>query len=298
MQRRINLFLSCSILMLMASRIALAEEPCIGVITAGSGEKFWSTLAEGAIEAGEKYGYQVISRGPKLEANYIAQAEIIKYFEKRGCVGLVLAPNTSTLHNEVIRIKKKGVIVVFVDRPLKTLPEVALFTTDNFSAGKLAAEKLIAKLSPEQKNIAVFRLEPNIETTTQREDGFIKTALEHGKHIVVEAHVGTYLPDIIDNTLAQLGKLSVPLHGAFSPNEDSTVAVISALNYLKLQTMHVGFDHNAFIDKAINEKRLLGTIVQQPHAMGFSSVEAIHHFIVEAKPPTSIFLDVQFLTAK
>lgn len=283
---------------MLFTHTAVAEQQCIGVISAGSGEKFWNTLAEGAIEAGEKYGYQVIPRGPKLEANYIAQAEIIKYFEARGCVGLVLAPNTPTLHNDVIRLQKKGITVVFADRPLKSLPEIALFTTDNFTAGKLAAEKLIAQLSPEQNNIAVFRLEASVETTTQREDGFIRTILEHGKNIVLDAHVGSYLPDIIDNTLGHLRKLNVPLHGVFSPNEDSTVAVVSALKYMKLQPVHIGFDYNAFIEKAISEKRLYGTVVQQPDAMGFSSVEAIHRYLTDKKLPQSVFLDVKFVTAK
>lgn len=50
--------------MMLFTHTAVAEQQCIGVISAGSGEKFWNTLAEGAIEAGEKYGYQVILAVP------------------------------------------------------------------------------------------------------------------------------------------------------------------------------------------------------------------------------------------
>jgi ABC-type sugar transport system substrate-binding protein len=76
------------------------------------------------------------------------------------------------------------------------------------------------------------------------------------------------------------------------------VAVVSALKYMKLQPVHIGFDYNAFIEKAISEKRLYGTVVQQPDAMGFSSVEAIHRYLTDKKLPQSVFLDVKFVTAK
>jgi ribose transport system substrate-binding protein len=283
-------------LWVLASGSAHAEPPCIGLVTAGGGDKFWATLARGAVEAGTQYGYRVIPRGPKLEDNYEAQAEIIKYFETRGCAGLVLAANTAALAGDVKRVQQSGMVTLFVDRPLKSLPDVALITTDNFAGGKLAAKEMLARLKADETNIAVFRLKADVETTTLRENGFIESASLQGKTVVLDAYVGTYVPDIIENTLSLLKTLNKPLHGVFTPNEETTMAVVSALKYMKFKPVHIGFDQNAFIDKALQENALAGTIVQRPFEMGHASITAIHRYLSDGTPPQSAFLGVEFVT--
>ena len=91
--------------MLLIQQPALAKE-CIGVISAGSGNHFWRAVESGARKAGSEFGYEIFYRTPPNESAIKEQGQQLTDAIKRGCVAIVLAPNSPTPQLESQKSKR------------------------------------------------------------------------------------------------------------------------------------------------------------------------------------------------
>lgn len=273
----------------------LAAQPCIGLVT-GSNDKFWDQMYSGSKAAGEQYGYDIYYRGPSKEDGYEAQGAILEQFMQQHCVGLLLAPNHPDRQRQVERIQAKGIVTVFLDRGLEEETSVPLVATDNYAAGRFAAKQMLRLLPEGKTNIALFRLQKDVLTTTKREQGFIDEATKNGLQIVLDLYAGTFLGDVKSLILNALKQSKTPIHGIFTPNETTTTGAVGAVVFLKLteSPIMVGFDSNDVIEEAIKDGLLAGTVLQKPVDMGYMGVKLIHDYITERKPIRSAVTDVEF----
>lgn len=266
---------------------------CIGVVTAGGGVDYWQHVEQGALAAGKDLDIQIIVRGAKKEKDARSQAQIIDQMADAGCTGLVIAPNSPERIAQVEALARRNITSVFIDRDLGG-SRAAVIMTDNFAAGQLAAREMLLYLKP-GSNIGILRLDPEVQSTSERERGFIQAIEAAGHRIVLDDYLGA------DDTLATqnayqdlLGMRGV--HGIFTPNESTTLSVLNMRQRVATarNIVHVGFDANPVFREHIAQGRLNAIVVQDPHRMGYEAVETVYkimqkqHFAQRIHTPTRV----------
>ncbi|MBF0290417.1 MAG: substrate-binding domain-containing protein [SAR324 cluster bacterium] len=270
---------------------------CIGVVTAGGGQGFWGDVEKGAEKAGIELGIETVIRGPVDEGNIEGQRAIIKSIMKMQCNGYVIAPNTIERREDVSQLKSKGIPTVYIDRDVGG-ERISVIKTENFSAGELAGIEMAQALGG-SGNVAIFRMNKDVITTTFRENGFIKGATKGGLRIIVDQYLGTTVGEARGKASEILSKVN-GIDGIFTPNESTSLAVLKSLQYFKKtnQLIHIGFDAHDSMIKALETKNMYGFIVQRPFQMGYLGVHTIYQSLQRKSIDKEIDTGVIFVNQK
>ena len=248
------------------------QAECIGVITAGGGVDFWQHVENGAKQAGEDLEYPVVVRGPMNESDNRSQQLIIQQMVEMGCKALVLAPNANEHIEQVEMLSKTGIPVVFIDRDIGG-PGISIISTDNFEAGLLAGKEMIRQLY-ESAKIAILRFSESLNTTTERERGFIAAIKESTLEIVVDDYIGTELSDATLNAYNILS-MHPEIEGIFTPNELTSLAALNMRKRIETgeKITHIGFDSHPSLIEAVSSGEMEAIIIQNPYQIGYLGVE-------------------------
>lgn len=251
---------------------------CIGVVSSGGGSSFWELVKQGAEAASRELELVMYFRGPIDEGGAMAQGIIIDSIFSRNCVGLVLAPNSLKRAEQVNRLKKLGIPTVYIDRDGPG-ERYSIIKTNNFSAGMMAG-LFLAKILDYKGNVAVFRMDKGVGSTSAREAGFIQGAQEGGLVVYVDTYLGTDVGEA--RTKAAMVISQHPnIKGIFTPNESTTLATLGARKQVShsKETVHIGFDSHKYILNAIRDGWIYGVVVQHPYQMGYQAVHTLHSIL-------------------
>lgn len=275
----INKHLRLLALLIVSSMPAtVTAKECISVVLSGSiSRSFWSQVAKGAIVAGNQLGYDIHVRGTINDDDSLGQTHILNLFDQRyHCKGIVIAPANKDIN---LLISKLKIPTIYIDRDTGG-DRAATVKTDNYAAGKLAAQEMSKTLGG-QGNVVLFRLQKGVVSTDARESGFIDEAKKMGLKIIAAPYIGTRVGEARDDVLATLKALD-HIDGIFTPNDTTTIGTLiirSSMNKHK-NVIHIGFDETPVIIKNLNNNMLTGYITQSPYQMGYQGVysadKAIH----------------------
>ena len=100
-----------------------------------------------ARKAAAEFNVNIIWTGPDAETNHSQQANMVDDMANKGVNGIVLAPtNFDALVRPVESAVAKGIPVVLIDSTLNSDKPISVIATDNYAAGRQAAEALIAAM--------------------------------------------------------------------------------------------------------------------------------------------------------
>ena len=246
---------------------------CIAVVPAGGGSRFWSEVEAGANQAGKELGFDIYFRGPNDEEHPEVQRAIIRVIAERHCKALVLAPSVAERAVEVAWLKKKGIPTVYIDRDPGGADVVAVVSTDNYLAGKIAGNEMAKELG-NHGNVILFRVAAGVKSTDLREDGFMDGATHGGLRILDSVYLGSDVGNARLRCRQALVKYQGQINGVFTPNESTTTAVVMVVRENKLtgKILHIGFDSSGFLLAALSKGDLGGLMVQRPFDMGYQGV--------------------------
>lgn len=262
-------------LVLLFWLVSPAFAQCIGVITAGGGQAYWQDVEQGAVKAAAELEIAIYTRGAADEINVQAQEALINWIVNIGCRGLVLAPNSDSHRDTIARLKAEGIPTVFVDRDIGG-ERVSVIKTNNDKAGELAGREMIKALGGRGK-VAVFRMDREVQTTTARENAFIRTIENAGMIVAVEAYIGTRVGNAREKAYELL--ITHPdIDGIFTPNESTSLGTMAAINQLGRdhQPVHIGFDASPMLTNAMESGNIQGLVVQSPFQMGYQGVHTVY----------------------
>ncbi|MCE0492625.1 substrate-binding domain-containing protein [Vibrio salinus] len=253
---------------------------CLALVLSGSASRpFWSKVVDGATQAGNELGYDIHVRGTINDNDSSGQMHILQYFiRKYQCNGVVIAPSGSAINKYVSQLKKQNIPTVYIDRDTGG-ERIATVKTDNYAAGKLAAQKMSEALGGHGK-VVLFRLKEGVASTDARESGFVDEAKKKGIDIVADPYIGTRVGEArnrVKSTLLQLNEMD----GIFTPNDTTTVGTILVKDSINIHkgVVHIGFDDSPIIVKSFKEEKLQGYITQSPYQMGYQGVYVVHKAI-------------------
>ena len=273
-------------------------KPCVGLVPATSVGDFWQAVNKGANDAARTLGYDIIFRSSSLEAHDTQQLKIIQLIRKAHCNGLLLAPNSSVVSEHIARYRKQGFYTVYFDRNYGDSAAIGTFATDNLKAGARAAQFMHQKLSAQSK-VVVFKMDKNVRSTSDREKGFITEIRRLGHTVVAEPYIGeTYGEGVL--AIKQFIQQNARFHGVFTPNESTTTAAVTALAPYQnspLSVLHIGFDANKRLLKALKAHHIHGLVIQNPYKMGYLGMHALHKALQGEVPDKPEFMDTGVVVA-
>lgn len=262
---------------LLLTALSLTSAPawardCIGMVPAGT-SAFWSELEAGARRTAGELQLELYTRAPAQEGSVEVQLQLIDRVLAQGCKALIIAPAGDAVDTRVTALRAEGIPTVYVDRDVAGDGAYALVATDNFLAGQLAGQQLAERLGRGGR-VGMLRLRPGLQSTEERERGFLLAAQATGLQVVFDTYLGDDRQRIAEALSQQLPKLD----GLFSPNGTSSRATLAALRQLgKAGTLDfVGFDGGDLLFDAVRKGEIHALLLQQPQAMGDHAVRLVH----------------------
>ncbi|MCP4638823.1 MAG: substrate-binding domain-containing protein, partial [bacterium] len=198
--------------------------------------EFWKSVHAGSIKASRELDVEIIWKAPLKEDDREAQIAVMEDMIARGVSGIVLTPlDDMALRMPVANANRAGIPVVVTDSGLKGKDFVSYVATDNFEAGRTAARHM-GKLLHGKGKVAVLRYSEGHDSTTKREDGFLKGIAEFEGIEVVSSdqYAGVTTESAVkaaENLFLRFGGGTEKLEigGIFCATEPTTLGILRAL---------------------------------------------------------------------
>lgn len=284
---------------------APVEKKRIAVIPKGTTHPFWKSVETGAKAAGKENGLEIIWKGAQVESDRGQQIQIIKHFISQKVDGMVLAPldaRAPGIINAVKDAKKAGIPVVIMDSSLNAEAGKDFITfaaTSNKEAGKTAGKELAKQLNG-KGNVVILRYMEGSASTENREAGCIEALKEHKDIKIIAAPFSAGSGTIADaqkRAMSIFAKLK-EADGIFASNDPTTVGMLGALKSKGFvgKVKFVGFDASPMSVQALKKKEIQALVAQDPHNMGYQSVNALAKHFKGEKVPVRIDTGAGILT--
>lgn len=266
-----------------------ADAPQIAVIAKSTVNAYWKAVEAGAREAAAETGARIIWTGPDAETNHTQQANMVDNMVNRGVDGVVLAPtNVDALVRPVESAVARGVPVILIDSTLNSDKPLSVIATDNYAAGRQAAEALIAAIGeqrPHGGKVIMLRFLEGSGSTEAREQGFAdRIAEEQGLELADSMYTkgGGSTTDAADTADALLRRFmegnAVKVDGIFASNQPTAIGMLRKIEQFRAQGVridapYVGFDAHEVLLQAVRDGKIAALVVQDPKQMGRLGVE-------------------------
>ena len=295
--------LSVALILLTLLTAAACDRPSgkrIGVVPKSTGLIFWQGVHAGALAGAREADVEVVWLGPTAETDFARQLSIVDSMINSRVDGIVLAPTDAVAFVSVVdRAQASGIPVVIFDTGIEGDNYVSFVATNNYQAGVMAARRM-GELLDGSGEVAVVRMVPGSDSTTQREEGFKDTVAKEfpGIEIVAEDYcMADYAKslEIAENFLTAHPELD----GIFGSTEPSIVGPSQAVRGRGLiGKLHlVGFDFSDAIEKDLREGVIDSVVVQDPFRIGYTAVKTMVEQLEGGTPEKRINTPVRLVTA-
>ena len=295
--RRLYKFLLCGLacLIFMSSCTMLEHngqqlsKPMVAVVVKSTESTFWKTVKSGVKAAANAYNLQYTFEGPLSEEDAQTQNQLIEKAIAGGAQAIVISAIDPTASAEVIeRAIQAGIKVIVMDSNAEAEGISVRVGTDNYAAGKAAAEALL-NTEKAVRSIGMVGFDARTENGQARERGFIDTIEADGRAKIVEqVHSPSDSAQVQAETRAMLRR-QPNLDAIVTFNEITTLGVGHAIEEMKCsERVHVvGFDNNVVSVGMLESGELDTLIVQNPFAMGYLCMENAALLLANKEVPES-----------
>ena len=247
----------------------------IAVIPKGRAHMFWQSVHAGAMSVAQPAGVDVIWNGPVSETDFTGQIQIVDAMINRHVDAICVAPIDKTAMAGVVdRAAKAGIPVIIFDSGVDTQNFVSQVATDNYGAGKLAAQRMGEVLGGKGE-VVIVAVQPGAASTMARESGFEDAIKEKFPGIkIVDKRFG--MADFAKSLQVAENMLTAfpNVQGMFASNESSAVGAAQAVKGRKWKGKLVGFDWSPTLLDDLKNGTIDSLVVQNPFKMGADSVQA------------------------
>ncbi|MDO9645068.1 ABC transporter substrate-binding protein [Glaesserella parasuis] len=280
---------------------AWAKSDEIAVIVKSANSTFWQNVRKGAETAGADLGgkYKVTFQGPEAETSIDAQVNMVDNAVNRGVAGIVLAASDPVaLVPAVKKAYESGIPVVLIDSGLNSDGKYyqSFLATDNRAAGKLAAEKLLAKVKGGK--VAVMSFTQGAASAIERTGGFIDEVKAKADYKIVGPYYSnSEMVTALNQTEDVLGS-NPDIAAIFGANEPTAVGMARAVKQKGFagKIVAVGFDGNSDLQNFVRDGTLDGIVVQSSYQMGYKGVDTIGKLIKGEKVEKVVDTGVVYVT--
>jgi ribose transport system substrate-binding protein len=278
---------------------ALAEEFKVLVVPKSEASPYWQAVRQGAMDAGEERGVEVVFRGPLLHEDVKAQQAILAEEMRDRPDAIVIAPtHTTVLGGALNQARQRGTLVLGIDSSMEGVKLTSFIATDNRAAGREAAEYLLG-LTLGKGPVLLLRHSDDNGSTQAREEGFAETmaARAPGVELIRSGFVGVSVGNAYHNAMGLLTRHS-NVKAVFASSEKLSMGCVQALRELNLtDRMHVlVFDETPEIRQALRDKLIDAFMIQQPYRIGYLGVATACDALEGKRVPRRIVTKVKLVS--
>lgn len=255
------------------------QQYTIDLIVKGTETEFWQSVYDGAKAAAAAYHADVCMFGPAAEKDYRQQVQTIEESISRKPDSIILASADYNLMAEPMeQAVAAGIPVVIVDSAVASDQWVSFISTDNYSAGKILAEELIAR-ADQPGTVGVVSFVKNSYPSVEREKGFRDFMQEQSDYLPLDT-VYCYSNIASAQLLTeQIIRQNPNITAIVGLNAQSATGAARALYKLNRPDVFLAGIDCTVEEAAFMEEGVLDVaVVQNPYLMGYFSVEtAVKH---------------------
>jgi ribose transport system substrate-binding protein len=239
---------------------------------------YWEVVKKGAEDAGKELNVKVTVFLPQKE-DIPKQVETVETWISMGFTALAIAPSDpEALVSPINSAMERGIPVLTIDTDSRNSNRICYIGTDNYTAGKIAGEKMAEILGGKGK-VAIATGSLTAMNSIERMKGFEDAIKEYPEIEIIK-------PILCDNEetskaveLAETAILNNPdldaFFGVYVFNGPSAAKAVKSAGE-KGEIHIVSFDVTDEHLKLINEELIDATIAQKQYMMGYEGVKILH----------------------
>lgn len=226
--------------------------------------EFWEVMKQGVATAAKEFGADVHTVGTDTELDVDKQIQLLEQaIEEKPDAIILAATDYYRLVPVAEQIKAAGITLVTVDSGLNGGVSESFIATDNYEAGRKAAQKLIENIQSDDQ-VAIMNFVPGSATAIEREKGVRDALSQNGVNLVQDTLYSNGSSKKAYQLTVDLLKNQPQLKGIIGLNEPSTLGAGLAIMDmgLKSKVKLVGFDNSSSEVQLLENETMLGTVIQ------------------------------------
>lgn len=273
------------------------EALTFGLVVMSTNSDYWLTLKDGAQEAVDKIGGELVFTGPADNNDIQGQVTLVENLINSNVDAILLTPlDSDALAAPVEKAMDAGIPVIVIDSEVSTDNFTSFIATDNVAGGKLAMDTL-AELMGEEGKVAIINALAGIPSNDNRGIGAEEGAKDYDQisllpqqHCLDQAEALTNTENIITG--------NPDLKGIFATFNRGAIGAAQAVKSKEKQEdiKIVAYDADADEIKLLEEGIIDALVVQQPYEMGRLGIEYALKAINGEEVPKNIAPDVILAT--
>lgn len=243
--------------------------------TIDSNIEFWEVMKQGVATAAKEFGAEVHTVGTDTELDVDKQIQLLEQaIEEKPDAIILAATDYYRLVPVAKQIKAAGITLITVDSGLNGGISESFIATDNYEAGRKAAQELIKNIQSDDQ-VAIMNFVPGSATAIEREKGVRDALSQNGVNLVHDTLYSNGSSKKAYQLTVDLLKNQPQLKGIIGLNEPSTLGAGLAIMDmgLKSKVKLVGFDNSSSEVQLLENETMLGTVIQKPFTMGYLAVK-------------------------
>ena len=253
----------------------------VALVAKSTQTEFWLSVFAGAQAAAAEYNMELTTMGPETEEDYETQNRMIAEVVESGAEALVFSAIDFTRNAAAVDAAgQAGVKVVSIDSGVDSDQVGTYIGTDNYAAGRMAAQAALEGVEGELV-VGLVNYDESTANGQERERG-VRDALTESGRARVAASVTTLVEAGRAQTdTADLLRNNPEINAVIAFNEPTSVGAARAVAELGLsdEVFLVGFDSNVATIDGLQEGSVDALIVQNPYAMGYLGVESAYQLL-------------------
>ena len=253
----------------------------VALVAKSTQTEFWLSVFAGAQAAAAEYNMELTTMGPETEEDYETQNRMIAEVVESGAEALVFSAIDFTRNAAAVDAAgQAGVKVVSIDSGVDSDQVGTYIGTDNYAAGRMAAQAALEGVEGELV-VGLVNYDESTANGQERERG-VRDALAESGRARVAASVTTLVEaERARADTADLLRNNPEINVVIAFNEPTSVGAAQAVAGLRLAdaVFLVGFDSNVATIDGLQEGYVDALIVQNPYAMGYLGVESAYRLL-------------------
>lgn len=264
-----------------SENMTAARKHTVTLVAKSTQTEFWLSVFAGAEAAATEYNVKLDIIGPETEEDYESQNQMIADAVGAGTEAVVFS--AIDYENNAAAIDaaaQSGVKIVAIDSSVASKLVSTYIGTDNYAAGKMAAQAALDRVDGQLK-VGLVNYDISSANGQERERGAVDAFLASGRAEIVG----------VVNTLAEAGHAQEDteqlldehpeINVLLAFNEPTSVGAAQAVEKLECSdtVFLVGFDSNVITVDGLQEGSVDALVVQNPYAMGYLGVESAYKLL-------------------
>jgi ribose transport system substrate-binding protein len=228
-----------------------------------------SKIVKAGIEKGfEDFNVEGKVIAPNSQYPASKQVSMLKDVLRQNPDALLLTPTQASATIPVLKqYEKRGIPVLILNQDAEWENQTSFIGTDHLKLGKTAGELLSSTLQP--GDLVAVISSKQISSVEKVWINEAKKALKEGGIEIITEQQGDHVKSVVSNILHSYPDIK----GIFATTDDIALKTLNIIEEMELDIPIVGTYGSRGMLKAVEEERLSTTLTQNPHDMGYLSVE-------------------------